>query len=74
MRANTRNADKVELYGEVKVKDFSYLGSNVSTDGGSDRDIQARIGNARNAFTILTPVWRSKVIHRKAKQRISRQH
>jgi len=34
------------------------------------RWIQVRIGKERTAFTILTPVWRSKVIFRKTKRRI----
>jgi len=60
MRVNTRNANKLELDGEAidEVENFTYLGSNVSKDGGSDRDIQTRIGKARTRFAILTPVWR----------------
>ena len=53
-----------------KGEDFVYLGSNISKDGGSDRDIQVRIGKARTAFTILCPVWKSKTVSRKTKLRI----
>ena len=72
MRMNTSNADRLELDGEdiEEVEDFVYLGSNISKDGGSDRDIQVRIGKARTAFTILRPVWKSKIISRKTKLRI----
>ena len=72
MRVNTRNADKLELDGEAidEVENFTYLGSNISKDRGSDWDIQVRIGKARTAFAILTPVWRSKVISGKTKLRI----
>ena len=65
----TRNLDIIKLDGEAidEVEDFTYLGSNISKDGGSDRDILARIGKARTAFAILRPVWRSKVISRKTK-------
>ena len=72
MRINTSNADRLELDGEdiEEVEDFVYLGSNISKDGGSDRDIQVRIGKARTAFTILRPVWKSKTISRKTKLRI----
>ena len=72
MRVNTRNADKLELDGEAidEVENFTYIGSNISKDGGSDRDIQVRIGKARTAFSILTPVWRSKLMSRKTKLRI----
>jgi len=72
MRVNIRKADKLELDGEAidEVENFTYLGSNIGKDGGSVRDIQVRIGKARTAFAILTPVWRSKVISRKTKLRI----
>jgi len=53
------------------VEDFTYLRSIISKDGGSDQgDIRVRIGKARTAFAISTPVWRSKVISRKTKLRI----
>ncbi|KAL9956069.1 hypothetical protein ACROYT_G037490 [Oculina patagonica] len=72
MRVNTKNADRIELDEDEidEVEDFAYLGSNISKDGGSDQDIRVRIGKARTAFTILTPVWRSKVISRKTKLRL----
>ena len=58
MRIITRNTDRLELDGEEidEVEDFAYLGSNISKDGGSDRDIQVRIGKARTVFTFLSPV------------------
>ncbi|PFX25162.1 Halomucin [Stylophora pistillata] len=69
MRINTSNADRLELGGEdiEEVEDFVYLSSNISKDGGSDRDIQVRIGKARTAFTTLRPLWNSKTISRKTK-------
>ena len=68
MRVKTRNVDNIKVDGEAidEVEDFTYLGSNISKDGGSDQDIVARIGKARTAFAILRPVWRS----RKTKLRI----
>ena len=36
-------------------------------DGGSDRDIAARIGKASAAFISLSPVWTSKLIGRRTK-------
>jgi len=54
----------------MKWRTSSNLGSNISKGGGSEQDIQVRIGKARTAFAILTPVWRSKVIPRKTKLRI----
>ena len=72
MRVNTRNTDKIKLDGEAidEAEELTYLGSNISKDGESIRYIQARNGEARTAFTILTPVWRSKVTSRKTKLRI----
>ena len=72
MRVKTRNVDNIKLDGEAidEVEDFTYLSSNISKDGGSDRDILVRIGKARTAFAILRPEWRSKVISRKTKLRI----
>ena len=73
MKINTTNAGMQSRTGWVdieEVEDFVYLGSNISKDGGSDRDIQVRIGKARTAFTILRPVWKSKTISRKTKLRI----
>ena len=72
IKVKTRNVDNIQLNGDAvdEVEDLTYLGSNISRDGGSDRDILARIGKARTAFAILRPVWRSKVIPRKAKLRI----
>lgn len=51
MRVNTRNSDNIELDGEAddEVEELSYLGSNISKDGRSDRDIQVRTGKARTA-------------------------
>ena len=36
---------------------FTYLGSVVSTTGGTDEDVKARIGKARHAFITLKSVW-----------------
>jgi len=62
MRVNTRNADKLELDGEAidDVKKFTYLGSNISKDGGSKQDKQVRTGKATTAFVILMPRWARK--------------
>ena len=54
--------DNGELrYGEEITKYFlEYLRSNIIWDGGSDRDIQVRIGKARTALTsvIHQHAWR----------------
>ncbi|XP_022806441.1 uncharacterized protein LOC111343517 [Stylophora pistillata] len=72
MKINTSNADRLESEGEdiEEVEDLVYLGSNISKDGGADRDVQGRIGKARTALTTQRPVWNSKTISRKTKLRI----
>ena len=38
---------------------FTYLGSVVRQDGGTNKDIQSRLSKARNASRSLSAVWRS---------------
>ncbi|CAH8856362.1 unnamed protein product [Trichobilharzia szidati] len=42
-----------------EVTSFTYLGSIVSTTGGTDEDVKSRIGKARNTFINLKPIWKS---------------
>ncbi|CAH8842515.1 unnamed protein product [Trichobilharzia szidati] len=42
-----------------EVNSFTYLGSIVSTTGGTDEDVKSRIGKARNTFINLKPIWKS---------------
>ena len=61
MRIGTKRGDGVSVAGGriEEVDEFTYLGSIVSKKGGTDEDIQARIGKARQAFGMLRPIWRS---------------
>ncbi|XP_073814795.1 uncharacterized protein [Musca autumnalis] len=52
------------------VDTFSYLGSIISTRGGSEEDVCARLNKARVAFQVLYKVWESNNISRKTKLRI----
>ena len=72
MRINNKQEDKLKIDEEEieEIDSFTYLGSIVSKDGGTDKDITTRIGKARTAFRILRPLWRSKVISRKTKLQI----
>ena len=45
-----------------EVKDFKYLGSYVSEDGSSTKEIKARIGIATSAMTRLAKIWRGNTI------------
>lgn len=55
MRISTKCSDVVFIEGEQveEVDEFTYLGSIVRKMGGTDEDIQARIGKARQAFAML---------------------
>lgn len=52
------------------VEEFSRLGSVISTDGGTDKDISVRMGKARYAFRVLQPVWLSRQPSLNTKTRI----
>ena len=72
MRINASSDSKTKVKGaEIEdVQEFTYLGSIVSTSGGTDEDIRARKRKAQQAFAILKPVWRSKALRLKTKIRI----
>ena len=53
-----------------EVQDFSYLGSTVSTEGGTDQDIRIRIGKAAGVFNTLRPIWQSTKLSLNTKLRI----
>ena len=59
MKVNSRSSEPISLEsGTVdEVQDFVYLGSNISTNGGADKDVELRINKARHAFRALRPVW-----------------
>ena len=63
MRANHVNKNSIQLKGEdiEDVEQFTYLGSVVSRDGGADRDIKSRIGNATAVFKTLRPICTSDI-------------
>lgn len=50
-----------------EVEEFTYLGSVITADGGSDRDVTCRIGKAAAMFQRLQPIWttRSIALHTK---------
>ena len=53
-----------------EVDSFIYPGSAVDRQGGTDRDVTARIGKARAAFVMLKNIWSSKEIRTRTKLRI----
>nr|KAG5687140.1 hypothetical protein BaRGS_019218 [Batillaria attramentaria] len=72
MKINTTANTPVTVGGEPirEVESFVYLGSVVDGQGGTDRDITARIGKARAAMVMLKNVWASKVVSIRTKLRI----
>ena len=58
--------------GEVleQVSAFTYLGSLITTTGGTEEDVEARCRKAQVAFSILRPKWRSNFISLRTKIRI----
>lgn len=53
-----------------EVKEFTYLGSIINIEGGTEADIEARIGKAQNAFRNLNKIWSSKELTLSTKLRI----
>ena len=54
----------------MEVNSFTYLGSIIDKEGGTDNDVMARIGKARTAFIILKNIWASKDIATSTKVRL----
>ena len=72
MKMNTTANTPVSVDGEPirEVESFVYLGSVADLQGGTDRDVTARIGKARAAFVMLKNIWASGRISMRAKLRI----
>lgn len=72
MRINTNNSTPVEINGTPieEVSEFCYLGSMISTDGGTATDIQSRITKARAAYGGLSSVWNADTLTIRTKMRI----
>ena len=72
MRINTTRAEPISLGDTTigEVESFTYLGSIISNQGGTDADVKARIGKARTAYLLLKNIWRSREIQQTTKIRI----
>ncbi|VDP43985.1 unnamed protein product [Schistosoma mattheei] len=62
LKFKTKNSSPITLDGETleDVESFTYLGSIIDEQGGSDADVKARIGKARAVFLRLKNTWNSK--------------
>ena len=72
MVINQRNPVSIYIdHEKLQTTDtFTYLGSIICEDGGTDVDIKNRINKARRAFFRLKPVWRSTVYSRRTKLKL----
>ena len=64
LKINTTSEDPVMLFGNglEEVEAFTYLGSVLDKQGGTDADVKARIGKARTAYLQLKNIWSSNVV------------
>ena len=74
MKMNTTANAPITVDGEPirEVESFVYLGSVVDRQGGTDRDVTARIDKARAAFVMLKNIWASGGISMRTTQAMQR--
>ncbi|CAH8544775.1 unnamed protein product [Schistosoma curassoni] len=72
LRYNTACTNPITIDGEAfeDVKTFTYLGSIIDEQGGSDANVKTRIGKARAAYLQLRNIWNSKQLSTNTKVRI----
>ncbi|VDO57782.1 unnamed protein product [Schistosoma margrebowiei] len=72
LKFKAENSNRTTLDGESleDVESFTYLGSIIDEQGGSDADVKARIGKARVAFLQLKNIWNSKQLSTNIRVRI----
>ena len=72
MRINNKNNSPITMDQKQleEVASFTYLGSIIALDGGTDEDVSARIGKARTTFNILNKIWKAKHVSLKTKLQI----
>lgn len=72
LRINTNNTDplKIQEHPLLDVDNFCYLGSILTTSGGSKEDIAYRIAKANQAFGALNKIWKSSRITLRTKIRL----
>ena len=72
MKANTKNNNPITMNGETleETYSFTYPGSTINKNGGTEEDVKARIQKARGAFIMLRTIWRAKQIKTNTNLRI----
>ena len=72
LRINATTQAPIQLNGInlEDVESFDYLGSKIDEQGGTNRDVQARINKARTAFASLRKIWQSGSLSQRTKLRL----
>lgn len=72
LKANTNCRTSLEVKSTPleEVECFTYLGSIMDSMGGSEKDMKSRIGKARTAFRMMSPIWRASNISLNTKIRL----
>ncbi|VDO77052.1 unnamed protein product [Schistosoma margrebowiei] len=72
LKFKTENGNPITFDRETleDVESFTYLGSIIDEQGGSDADVKAKISKARTAFLQLKNMWNSKQLSTNFKVRI----
>src|SRR6218665_2201421 len=63
---------RLEVEGQEleQTENCVYLGGNIGTQEGSDKDVERRIGLARGTWQALRKVWNSKELSKATKTRV----
>ena len=72
LKINTEGENPITLHGSEleEVEAFTYLGSIIDKQGGTDADFRARIGKSRAVYLQLKNIWSSKVMSTRTKIRL----
>ena len=70
INAKRKQPIKIKDTNLEEVEEFTYLGSIVNIEGGTDADVKNRINKVRVIFNILEKVWSAKNISRGTKMKI----
>lgn len=52
------------------VSEFVYLGSKITNDGNSEKDVSSRVSKAKGTFVALKNIWKSSQLKTSTKLRI----
>jgi hypothetical protein len=68
LRVNTKSQRSIMLANKaIRRVHFTYLGSNVSEDGGTRKDEETRIQKTRGAFTRPRKIWMAHYVNKDTK-------